>query len=348
MIDKISLFFGNLLEKFTMLFRGANNDPDTKIFRTIIYSFIGMIFLIGISAFICFMIMIKGAEITMVPDVKGMQLEEALISIQDKGLNGKIQLKYSLNPGDKGTILKQQPNPGSMLRAGNNVILSVSRGAVIDKMEDYTGWDIWELKTHLTSLFSTYGTLLKIKEPVITIYDKAEAGTIIEQKPLPGTPITSFTEIELVVSQGPEEIIFEVPFFVTLQFEEALKKAASFNLPFTFRCREAKENEKKGVVISQTPEEKTKAVWGTMIQMLMTSPEKEAGKVFGILERTLPDYPVSINLKYETVSPSGTKKEVFQMKHKGGVISIPYLEEEGTTLIISVGDEELVRYTVKK
>ena len=138
-----------------------------------------MIIILGVSALAGFFIMFRGSEITVVPDVNGMQLEEALVAIQDKGLTSKIQLRYSQDPGDKGKILDQQPSPGSIRRAGKAVTLSVSRGAVIDKIGDYSGWNLQDLKTHFMTLFSTYGTFITIKEPVITVYPFATSGMVM-------------------------------------------------------------------------------------------------------------------------------------------------------------------------
>ena len=81
--------------------RKMNNSGKITVF-----TLMGMIILLGASALAGFFLTFRGSEITVVPDVNGMQLEEALIAIQDKGLTSKIQLRYSQNPGDKGKILE--------------------------------------------------------------------------------------------------------------------------------------------------------------------------------------------------------------------------------------------------
>ena len=256
----------------------------------------GMIILLAASALAGFFLMFRGSEITVVPDVNGMQLEEALIAIQDKGLTSKIQLRYSQDPGDKGKILDQQPSPGSIRRAGKAVTLSVSRGAVIDKIGDYTGWNLQDLKTHFMTLFSTYGTFITIKEPVITVYSNEPRGTIIQQKPLPGTPVTSYTQLELIVSQGPEDAVITTPTFKDMNFQEALLQVTGMNMPFAFSFRERMGAEKPGTVVAQTPEAEAVVKRGTMMQLQIVPPAPEKGKVFGLLERSLPDYPVPENL----------------------------------------------------
>ena len=295
-----------------------------------------MVIILGASALAGFFLFFFFFEITVVPDVNGMQLEEALIAIQDKGLISKIQLRYSQDPGDKGKVLDQQPSPGSIRRAGKAVTLSVSRGAVIDKIGDYTGWNLQDLKTHFMTLFSTYGTFITIKEPVITVYSKEPRGTIIQQKPLPGTPVTSYTQLELRVSQGPEDAVITVPTF------------KGMNIPFAFSFRDKQGAEKPGTVVSQTPEAESEVRRGTMMQLQIVPPASEKGKVFGLLERSLPDYPVPITLKYQIIDPVGNRTEVFSTKTKGGVIAIPYFVEEDSILILLADDKEIVNFTVKK
>jgi beta-lactam-binding protein with PASTA domain len=301
-----------------------------------------------IAGIISFLLLIRGAEQTMIPDVRGMELENALIELQEKELNARIQLHYSSNPEDKGTILGQEPNPGSLVKAGRKITLKVSRGAILDRVENYIGWDLTDLEIHLRTLFTTYGPLIRIKTPVIRVFDESPGGTILEQKPLPDTPISGVTELELVVSRGAEEEFMLVEKYIDMDFQMALERLAAFNIPFIFISRDAEGQEVPGTIVSQTPAEDTSVPAGTYIQLTMTRPEEiEEGYTFGILKKTLPDYPIAVDMRLDAVSLQGEKRTIFTMKHPGGVIAIPYLEEENTLLILSVFDEEIIRYTVR-
>ncbi|MFW5769434.1 MAG: hypothetical protein ACOCYA_05195, partial [Spirochaetota bacterium] len=70
------------------------------------------------------------------------------------------------------------------------------------------------------------------------------------------------------------------------------------------------------------------------------------GHIFGVLERTLPDYPIAVDLKLEAVGVDGNREELLSMKHPGGRIGIPYVEEEDTMLVVSIFDREIISYTV--
>ena len=195
---------GLLIEKMKKLFPGKNDDQNTRFFKIIIYVMLGILLFTIVSSSVAFLIVLRGAEEVMIPDVTQQKLEQAVIELQDRGINTRVQLKFSSHPSDKGTVIEQAPKPGTIRKAGSSVVLKVSKGTVIDKIDDYRGWKISDLETHFKSLFTTYGPLLKIKDPVTRIYNEKEEGTIIEQKPEPGTELTGFTELELVVSRGPE------------------------------------------------------------------------------------------------------------------------------------------------
>ncbi len=338
---------GFFFDKIKKLFPGRNDDQNTRFFKIIIYVMLGILVFAAVSSTVAFFIVLRGAEEVMIPDVTQQKLEQAVIELQERGINTRIQLKFSANPSDKGTVIEQSPKPGTIRKAGSNVVLKVSKGTVIDKVDDYRGWKLSDLETHFKSLFTTYGPLLKIKDPVTRIYNEKEEGTILEQKPEPGTELTGFTELELVVSRGPEGKTYIVPEFEDYDFQSALKKIAGFNLPFLFTYREAGKGEKKGVVISQTPAHEEHVPHGTIVQLQITAPESVKGKVFGLIEKTLPDYPVSVELKLERITVEGSVEEIFRMRHRGGVIAIPYFEDEGNILVLSAMDSEISRFTVK-
>ncbi|MCL2704822.1 MAG: PASTA domain-containing protein [Spirochaetaceae bacterium] len=334
----------NWINKLKKILPESGDDQNTRFFKIMIYVVTGLLLFMILSCTLAFMITLKGREEVMIPDVTGMKLEEALIAIQDRGLNSRIQLKYS-DSQDKGSVIEQSPNPGTIKKVGNQVILRVSRGAIIDKIENYIGWHIRDLETHLKS----YGPLLKINEPLMRIHSERPEGTILEQKPVPGTDISGgVTELYLVVSMGAQGKNYSVPAFEDLDFMTAMKKAASFDLPFLFTQRNAKKDEKSGVVVEQMPGKEENVPLETIVQLIITPPAPSDKKIFGILKRTLPEQPVAVDTAFYIISQDGIKEEVFKMKHRGGPFSLPYFEDEGTILVISVLGKDQVHFIVKR
>ncbi len=133
-----------------------------RLFVTAAAALIAFVVLIAVTVFF---IALRGAEQTMVPDVVGKELTAALLELQVKELYPRIQLRYSQSIADKGNILEQDPRPGAIVKAGRRIRLVVSRGVVVDKVENYLGQNLDDVKIHLQTLFSTSARpLLSLKE----------------------------------------------------------------------------------------------------------------------------------------------------------------------------------------
>ena len=141
---------GFLINRIKKLFPGKNEDQNTRFFKIIIYVMLGILLFTMISLTVTFLIVLRGAEEVMIPDVTNQRLEQAVIELQDRGINTRIQLKYSSRPSDKGTVIAQVPKPGTIRKAGSSVVLKVSKGTIIDKIDDLEQ-EIEELKNNKNS-----------------------------------------------------------------------------------------------------------------------------------------------------------------------------------------------------
>ena len=339
---------GNI-PRLSKLLPNSEDDPGRRYFKLTVYLSIGIILIMVISSLIAFFLTIEGEEQTLVPDVGGMELENAMIELQDKGLNGYVQLRVSPNPADKGTVLNQDPGPGSLVKVGRRVELRVSKGPVIDEVENFIGMMLSEVDLRLQSMSTIYGAILKIKEPVMEVYSESPAGTILEQKPPPGKKISRLTELELVVSRGPQGSLVTVDDYIGLPFYEALMVFSQTNAPFVFSHQRAEGEEEPGTIISQSPAAGKDVEPGTLMQFIIATPEElPENMAFDILQRILPDYPVPIDLSIEVINPAGDTRLIAAMKHPGGLISIPYLEEVNSRIVVSSSLRELFNATIRK
>lgn len=330
----------------------APEEPGKRMFRTVVLFSIGVIAVMIIASAITFFLTIEGEEQTLVPDVRGMELASAMIDLQQKGLVGEVLLRVSANPADKGTVLGQEPNPGTLVKVGRAIELRVSKGPIIDEVESYVGMQLSELRLQIQSMSTIYGALLEIEEPVMEVYDEAPRGTILEQSPEAGTKITELTRLQLVVSRGPQGGLITIPDYTGLGFYEALRTYAEMDAPFIFYSRVAEADEDAGVVVSQSPDAGADVEEGTLVQFTITTPEideeNEDNLVFGIHQRQLPDYPTPIMLFIEVESPTGETRELASMNHPGGIIAIPYLEPAGSKIIVSSSLRTLFTYEIQE
>lgn len=326
----------------------APDGPDQRYFRITVWAFVGMFVLFGIAGLSAFLIALRGPEETQVPDMRGEELVQALVALQERGLYPQVQLRFHSDPTLKGRIVSQDPEPGAVVRAGRRITLLVSQGAVVDQVGEYIGRTIQDVQADLQALGAGGEGVLFI-DAVSYAFDEAESGTIIGQAPEPGTTISGSTGLDLVVSRGPEVERVSLPTFLGLDWDDAVQILARDNVPFVFSLEEQPTVGQDGVVVAQSPEAGEQVEVGTPVELTIRAPRGvPADESFGILDRTLPEYAVSVELSAVAVGPEGESTTLFNMMHPGGRLAFPYQLAGGSTIIIYRYDTEVIRYVVRE
>jgi len=330
-------------EKDSLNIKSDNvTDEESLFFKRALYVIIAVFSVMFFTFAVTFFLSLRGEEKTTVPDLEGMILVEALIDLQIKELYPRVQVRFSEDPMTKGTIIKQDPPAGSIVKAGKRVTITVSKGAVVDKVGDYIGQDLNDVKQDLLILFTTSRPNLTIKT-VIYEYDSTPPGTIIAQEPAPETQISGLTELFFIVSRGEPGEEMVVGDYMTFTYGDVIKRLTRANIPFLFTLNE--EAEGNGTVVEQDPVPGESIETGSVITFTIAPPDEIAeGLAFGLFEYSVPEYPIYVDMKFESLSPSRERKTIFETKHPGGKISIPYKVPEDTELILSILDKEVIRY----
>jgi beta-lactam-binding protein with PASTA domain len=317
--------------------------------RMFILSVAGLLLFVGLIAVFVFFVAVRGAEQTMVPDIVGKELTEALLELQVKELYPRLQLRYSQTSRDRGHIIEQEPRPGTIVKAGRRIRLVVSQGVIVNKVENFLGRNISEVRMDLQTIYAESGgiTLISIKEPIMYEYSTETPGTILAQKPEPGTDISGPTTLEFVASRGRENTSITVPQLTGLELSKALELIGNSGINFQFSIKNRGEREKGETVVSQRPAANTTAPVNTVIQLTVTSPEKIANnEVFGLFRYTIPANPYPLAVRLEALLPSGERRRIFTINYPGGEFTVPYKLPSGTVLVLSMLNRELYRETV--
>lgn len=324
------------------------DDPETLLFKKVAYAIVGMAFLMVFFALTLFFVTLKPDEETMVPKVVGEDVVTAVLELQDKELIPRVQVKFSNDPREKGTVVAQDPQGGLLVRSGRSVVLWVSKGAVVDKVENYIGQNLSDVKLHLKSLFATQPqALIRIKDDPVYVFSNSPEGTVLEQKPQPGTQVSSQVDLELVVSRGPKGQMVKVGTYAGQYYTDALALLSSSSIPFVFKARKVEGSETPGRVVSQNPAPGAEIPKGTVVNLVMASPTRlPEGQVFGVFETTLPEYPILVDLKLELRKTGGDSTVLIAMKHPGGAFAVPYQAAVGDTLVLSILDKEIFKQKV--
>jgi len=294
-----------------------------------------------------FFIAVKSPEKVMVPDVVGKELTGALQEMQVKELYPKIRLRYSKSPEDKGTVLEQSPAGGTIVKAGRRINLTVSQGVILDRVEDYTGMKIDDLRIQLQTLFAA-SSVQMIKVPDLPIYkqDESEASTILEQNPPANTNLTSPITLQLVVSSGPGRREIPIPNLKGLSLNDILLQISKSSLIFDFTAQLPQEGQAAGTVISQKwPEGKTSTSAYSRIEVVIALPDKiHNNLIYGLIDERLPPYPIPLEAELKAEPVQGNPYRIAAFKHTGNRLTIPYAVPRKTRLILTVAGKEIKRF----
>jgi beta-lactam-binding protein with PASTA domain len=317
--------------------------------RVFILSVAALLIFEGLIAVSVFFIAVRGAEQTMVPDVVGKELTQALLELQVKELYPRLLLRYSQTSSDRGLILEQEPKSGTIVKAGRRVRLVVSQGVIVNKVENFIGRSLNDVKMDLQALYAQANgvALLSVKEPVMYDFSSETPGTILAQKPEPGTDISGPLTLEFVVSKGRENTSVTVPNLTGMKISEALGVIGNTGINFQFNIKNRGGDEKGETVVYQTPPANATAPLSAIVDITVTSPEVLAeNEIFGLFRYAIPVNPYPLSVRLEATLPSGERIRLFTANYPGGEFTVPYKLPAGTTLVLSMLNRELYRETV--
>jgi serine/threonine-protein kinase len=140
----------------------------------------------------------RGTEILAVPDLEGETERRARLEIDRLGLRvGEVaRISATGKPADR--VISQAPPPASEMFRGDRVSLLVSRGPrdPVYVMPDLAGQPLERVKR----ILGTRG--LRVAQTRFEV-SRAPDGTIIEQFPKAGYPVSRRDAITVVVSRSP-------------------------------------------------------------------------------------------------------------------------------------------------
>lgn len=327
-----------------VLRRALPNDRDTPEVRSLkltVFLFVGIIGLMVLIGALTFALAVRGQEQTLVPNVTGKDLITALVEMQEKELYPRVQVQFSSETA-KNIVMAQNPAPGTLVKAGRRITLRVSKGPVLQEIEDYVGRNLDEVRSYLQTLYASHSPNLLIGEPVYRTEKGAAPGTILAQAPEPGTQISGVTTLSFIVARGEDELASEVGEYVGMSFTEAIAALVKAELPFFFSVKKAAAGQAGGVVVTQEPAAGSRISLGSAVQLVMTPPENPGkGKIFGLFRYLLPDYPILVDVRLDVIADTG-RLTILAARHAGGPLAVPYIVPEGSDLVLTVLDKEEV------
>ena len=207
-----------------------------------------------------------GGEPVTVPDVVGMQLEDAEAELEDVGLDADAQDVPSRKP--EGEVVRQDPEEGTEAETGDTVTLFVSAGPRQVTVPDVVGMSLEEATETLED------ARLQVGEITYQSAEGAEPGEVLDQFPRAGDEVDARDKVRLVVARNT------VPNVVGMTQEEATQLLQDAGYEVAVNTEPSDED--AGIVIAQEPTGGTQLEEGATVTILVSEgPQQEMPDVVG-------------------------------------------------------------------
>ncbi|MGC8766465.1 MAG: PASTA domain-containing protein [Brevinematia bacterium] len=248
--DKIRSFFvvsGDFLVRFFYFLFNIDSDVDfiTKETRKYIILLFGSFIVFFIFFVIVVSILLTPSGTVKVPNVVGVDIIEAVGSIESSKLVPSFEFVIS-EKIPRGTIIKQIPSPGNIVREGKTVKLYVSVGSGEFVMPDFSG----KYYQDVISFLSSKGVVINVEYLQSTL----EQGLVIKTYPSPGAKVKPGIPITIYVSSGSNSS-FQMPNLIGFTYDKAFLFLDSKNVEFTVITVPVNDPANDGIILDQLPQE---------------------------------------------------------------------------------------------
>ena len=174
--------------------------------------------LIGASAYLTLTLLIKSEDTVVVPDLAGRDVVYALEVISDLGLHIKVIGSDFSDRVPKNHVLSQDKPPGTEIKKGREVRISLSKGPRHIPMPNVRGLAQAQAKIILEDNHICLTRWAKVYHPM------GKIGTILAQSPAAGAMIRRGTCADLLISRGRRPKTFIMPSFVGKALDEVVRE----------------------------------------------------------------------------------------------------------------------------
>lgn len=245
---------------------------------------VGIIFALLLAGFVTVIAFpgLFGPQKVEVPDVNGMEIDEAKETLTDAGFVIGEETQQSSEEVEENHIIRTVPQAGKMRDEGTEISLFISTGKKTVTLEDYTGKDIDQVTSLLGSM--NFANI----HPEKRHSDEPE-GTIIDQNPKGGSEVVpEETEITFTVSLGKEKrTLIDLKGWTESNLEEYGK---TFGFTIIKVDEKHSDTVPEGQVMEQNPKEGTQLEEGSTVEVVISK---------GPVEEPVKHYSQEVIIPYE-------------------------------------------------
>lgn len=225
----------------------TSNKKDEKNKLPIILAIILLVILI-VLAFVYLLISSNDVKEVKVPDVIGLETEEAIKTIKEKGLEYTTKSEES-DTVEKGLVIRTEPKAGSTKTKGSTITIVESTGKEFLLLEDYAGKNYYEIKAKLE--LSGIKVEMKTKSVENASEYKDKEDLIIDQEPkFNKEEETKLYENDSVILYIPEVDVYPDMVKEKWTLSQAQDFAKEYKLTLDITYKETKDTE-ENLILSQ-------------------------------------------------------------------------------------------------
>lgn len=235
-----------------------NTKRDNKVLITLFAVFTGIV--IVITSIIVLLPIITNQKEIKVPDVSGLDISDAINTLQNEGFKIADQQKEQASDEvPEGKVVKTNPVAGVKKTKGSEITLYISTGNEGFNMEDFTGKNYYTVYGTLTA----YGILV-IPEKRDVSDAKVDASTILDQSVKAGEKVSKGDTVILYIPN----VTTKYPDFTSGDYTK--EQIEQFCTQYSINCKfkevsEASGNYKSGDIIAQSRPSDTQVTSGASL-----------------------------------------------------------------------------------
>lgn len=234
-----------------------------------------------------------GQAYVTVPDIQGSHKDTARRRIDESGLSYGESKPMPSTKIQRDYVMLQRPEPGSVVRAGRRVFVTLSEGQDSVIVPDVRG------KTEEQARMAIEEATLTLSPATAHVPSSGAPGTVIGQDPLPGKKVARSSAVAILISKAGEAAPrLQVPNLVGMKLEDARARLAELGLSMV-PVADSDTSAEVGVVLRQNPEYGKEIVEGGRVALNVRLDPRDTE--VPLAQREYVDY---------TVPSGGGKREV--------------------------------------
>jgi serine/threonine-protein kinase len=286
-----------------------------------------------LSSYLVMFIMLRGGEVVEVPNVVNDSALTALEKFDKAGLQMKSEGSEYHPIVPKDCIISQRPVPGSKVKRGKVVLVTISMGSEILGVPDVTGDE------SRTAEMKLKATRLDVGH-VAEIHFATRKGIVIAQNPQPKDPIQSSGKVDLLVSAGPRLTKYVVPNVVGMRLDEAFQLLSGLGLEVQTQPV-VRPQVVPGTVVAQDPAPNATLNEGGLVLLTVSAPSK--AKRWENLRYVVVTFAVPSGfwqklVRIEMTDPLGTETVLKRRFAPYDVLVVPISYRDRVTVKVFVDD----------